>query len=174
MKVREIRREEIKEIRELDRCEIVEQIYYYQNGNIVLKDEYYEIKGWIPEELEEHIKDLSDLYDQGGFFIGAFINHKLVGIIALGCEFIGSRKDQLQMVFLHVDHNYRDKGLGTKLMNFVIKKAKKLGAKKLYISATPSKHTVDFYMGLGCKLASEINQELFQLEPDDIHLELLI
>ena len=78
MKVREIRREEIKEIRELDRCEIVEQIYYYQNGNIVLKDEYYEIKGWIPEELEEHIKDLSDLYDQGGFFIGAFINHKLV------------------------------------------------------------------------------------------------
>ena len=59
-------------------------------------------------------------------------------------------------------------------MNLVIKRARNMGAKKLYISATPSKHTVDFYIGLGCKIASEINPELFKLEPEDIHLELLM
>ena len=53
-------------------------------------------------------------------------------------------------------------------------RAKELGANKLYISATPSKNTVDFYMHLGCKLAAEINSELYQLEPDDIHLEMII
>ena len=54
------------------------------------------------------------------------------------------------------------------------KKGPKARAKKLYISATPSKHTVDFYMSLGCKSASEINPELFELEPEDIHLDLRI
>ncbi len=59
-------------------------------------------------------------------------------------------------------------------MTKTIEKAKELGAKKLYISATPSKNTVNFYMHLGCNLASEINPELYQLEPDDIHLEMII
>ncbi|MBA7562332.1 hypothetical protein ES708_03984 [subsurface metagenome] len=174
MRIRDIKREEIKEIRELDISEIVEQIYYYRNGRLVLEDEYYDIKNWVLEELEQYIRDLYDLYDQGGIFYGAFINHKLIGIIALGSKFIGSNNDQLRVVFLYVDHNYRDKGLGTNLMNLVIKRARNMGAKKLYISATPSKHTIEFYVGLGCKIASEINPELFKLEPEDIHLELLI
>jgi len=174
LRIRDIKREEIKEVRELDRSEIVEQINYYRNGRLVLEDEYYNITKWNLEELEHIIRDLYDLYDRGGNFYGAFKNHKLIGIIALETKFIGSNNDQLQVVFLHVAHDYRDKGLGSNLMNLVTKRAKNMGAKKLYISATPSKHTVDFYMGLGCKLASEINPELFKLEPEDIHLELLI
>lgn len=59
-------------------------------------------------------------------------------------------------------------------MNQAKERAKELGAKKLYISATPSKNTVDFYMHLGCKLASEINTDLYQLEPYDIHLEMIV
>ena len=42
---------------------------------------------------------------------------------------------------------------------------------KLYIAATPSENTVNFFMRLGCDLAAEINQELFAFEPEDIHLE---
>jgi len=174
LKIRDIKREEIEEVRELDRSEIVKQINYYRNGQVVLEDEYYDITKWNLEELEHIIRDLYDLYDRSGVFYGAFINHKLIGIIALESKFIGSNNDQLQVVFLHVAHDYRDKGLGTNLMNLVIKRARNVGAKKLYISATPSKHTVDFYMGIGCKLASEINPKLFKLEPEDIHLELLI
>ncbi|GAJ06623.1 unnamed protein product [marine sediment metagenome] len=174
MRIRDIKREEIKEVRELDKNEIVKQIYYYRNGRLVLEDEYYDIKSWNLEELERIIRDLYDLYDRGGVFYGAFKNHKLIGIIALETKFIGSNNDQLQVVFLHVAHDFRDKGLGSNLMNLVTKRARNMGAKKLYIPATPSMHTVDFYMGLGCKLASEINPELFKLEPEDIHLELLI
>jgi len=53
-------------------------------------------------------------------------------------------------------------------------KAKELGAKRLYISATPSENTVNFYRYLGCVVTGEIDQELFDLEPDDIHLEYTI
>lgn len=174
MKIREINRKDIEKVRNLNRKEIIEQLYYYKEGLLVLKDEFYDIRDWNIDELEQNIKDLYDLHDRGGIFYGAFIDHKLIGIIALESNFIGSGKDQLQVPFLHIDANYRDKGLGTKLMNLVKKRAKRMGAKKLYISATPSKHTIDFYLGLGCKLTSEINPELYEIEPDDIHLELII
>jgi hypothetical protein len=51
-----------------------------------------------------------------------------------------------------------------------VERAKELGAKKLYISATPSEHTVNYAMRLGSLLASEIDPELFTLEPEDIRL----
>ncbi len=46
------------------------------------------------------------------------------------------------------------------------------GVKKLYISATPTKATVDFYRNEDAVIANEIDSDLFRLEPLDIHLEL--
>ena len=40
----------------------------------------------------------------------------------------------------------------------------------MYISATPSEHTINFYLRQGCVVASEVDPELFALEPEDIHL----
>ncbi len=49
----------------------------------------------------------------------------MVDILMLESKFIGKLKDQLQVVFLYVDKNYRDKRLGNKLMDFAKNKAKK-------------------------------------------------
>ena len=140
----------------------------------VLKKRYYNVSGWHPNNIERNINNLYDIYDHGGSFFGLFQEKQIVGVVALECKFIGSNNDQLQVVFLHIDKNYRKKGYGKILMNQTKERAKELGAKKLYISATPSKNTVDFYMHLGCLLASEINADLYQLEPYDIHLEMII
>lgn len=80
----------------------------------------------------------------------------------------------LQLKFLHVSHQSRKQGLGTKLFNMAVEKARALGARKLYISATSSENTINYYMRLGCVLAAEIDAELFTLEPEDIHLEFMI
>jgi len=61
-------------------------------------------------------------------------------------------------------------GIGAKLMQTAITSARNLGAKYLYISATPSKRTIDFYMKHGAKLLDHPDQQLWQLEPEDIHL----
>ena len=89
-------------------------------------------------------------------------------------SFIGSRGDQLQLKFLHVGRPYRRTGLGRTLFERAAQRAREMGAKKLYISATPSENTIGFYMRLGCTLASEIDAELFALEPEDIHLECVL
>ena len=104
--------------------------------------------------------------------VGCFDSNKLVGVAALDSEFIGNNRDYLQLYFLHVDSKYRRTRIGSKLLKKVANHAKKLMAKKLYISATPSQNTINFYINIGCQLVSELNPDLYQLEPNDIHLEL--
>jgi len=174
VETRILKREEIEKVRNIDRSEIIEQDYYFKDGQLALENVFYDIKGWDPSELEQSIKHLYDIYDRNGTLLGAFDGNKLVAISALDSEFIGRKKDQLQLYFHHVDSHYRHSGIGGKLLKKMMERAKKLGAKKLYISATPSKNTIDFYMHMGCRLASELNPKLYRLEPEDIHLELNI
>ena len=172
MKIRILRREEIEKVRTVDRSEIVKQIYHMKDGQLTLEDEFYHIKGWDPSELERSLIHLYDIHDRHGTLFGAFDGNKMIALSALESVFIGRKQDQLQLYFHHVDSHYRHKGIGGKLLKKVMARAKKLGANKLYVSATPSKNTIDFYLHMGCRLASELNPTLYRLEPEDIHLEL--
>ncbi|OPZ83538.1 MAG: hypothetical protein BWY74_04429 [Firmicutes bacterium ADurb.Bin419] len=49
-----------------------------------------------------------------------------------------------------------------------------MGAKSLYISGAPIKNTIDFYLANGCRLTDEVEKDLFELEPEDIHMEMNI
>jgi predicted N-acetyltransferase YhbS len=174
MNLRYLQREELPLLWQIDRREIVENIYALQNGKLVLKPYSFDIQGWPPGEAEQYTPILLDCYDRGGTFWGAFENSQFIGAAILESKFIGAQRDTLQLKFLHVSHNYRRRGLGTKLFKLAVEKAKSLGARKLYISATPSENTINYYSRLGCALASEIDPELFKLEPEDIHLEFRI
>ncbi len=174
MEIRLLNREEIEKVRNITRNELVKQVYYFGNGNLVLKDEFHDMQGWNPSELKGCIFHLYDIFDRNGNLFGAFVGNRLIGISALESKFIGQDMDQLQLYFHQVDSKYRHMGVGGKLFREVMKRAKGLGAKRLYISATPSRNTIGFYFHMGCRLVSEVNQELFCLEPQDIHLELIL
>lgn len=174
MNIRQLQRDELPLIWQIDRREVIENIYSLREGQLVLTPEHWDMQGWPPGEEEEYTPLLLDCYDRGGFFWGAFEGEKLVGVSILESKFIGSGQRTLQLKFLQISRDYRGQGLGTKLFQLAVEKAKELGAKKLYISATPSENTVNYYMRLGCVLATELDPELFALEPEDIHLEYAI
>ena len=174
MNIRILQRDEIRLIWQIDRREIVQNIYFLNNGKLVLKPDYFDIQGWPPGEPELYTPILLDCYDRGGIFWGAFEKDTLVGVAILESRFIGSQQGTLQLKFLHVSRDYRKRGIASTLFKLAIEKAKGLGAKKLYISATPSEHTINYYLRLGCVLAKEIDPELFALEPEDIHLEYVV
>lgn len=174
MNFRLLERHEIPLIWQIDRREIIENVYYLREGKLVLEPEHYDMQGWPSGEAELYTPLLLDCYDRGGLFWGAFENDLLVGVSILESKWIGKHHDTLQLKFLHVSRDCRKQGIGARLFNLTVEKAKELGAKKLYISATPSEHTVNYYSRLGCVLATEIDPELFALEPEDIHLEYLI
>jgi predicted N-acetyltransferase YhbS len=137
MNIRLLQRDEIPLIWQIDRREIVENIYSLHHGELILKPDYFDIQGWPPGEAEHYSPILLDGYDRGGTFWGAFENNILIGAAVLESKFIGAQQDTLQLKFLHVSRDYRKQGLGRTLFGSAVKKTKALGAKKLYISATP-------------------------------------
>ena len=48
---RQLVREEIENVWAIDRSEVVDNIYYCENGMLVLKPAHYDIKGWPPGEV---------------------------------------------------------------------------------------------------------------------------
>lgn len=175
MTIRTLQRDEIPLVWQIDRREVIEHIYSLRDGELVLEPEYYDMQGWPPNEAEHYTPILMDCFDRGGSFWGAFDEAgRIVGTAILESKFIGAKHDTLQLKFLHISCSQRKQGLGSRLFRLTAEKAKSLGARKLYISATPSENTVNYYMRLGCVLATEIDPELFALEPEDIHLEYVI
>ena len=168
---RELLREEIEQIWRIDRSEVIENIYYFENGVLVLKPEHFKAYGWPPGEAEKYTPIFYDCFDRGGWFYGAFDEGKLVGTAILESKFIGKNKEKLQLKFLHVSQTYRNRGLGKHLFELARVTARRRGARGLYISATPTENTVNFYLRLGSVVADQPDPELFAFEPEDIHLE---
>ncbi len=171
MKIRELERQEIRDVWSIDRAEVIEKIYYCEDGKLVLKPDYFDVQGWPPGEPERYGPILLDCFDRSGTFYGAFDGETLIGATVLESRFIGREKDQLQLKFLHVGRRHRQAGLGSRLFEKAVAKARELGARQLYISSTPSENTVRFYLRRGCRVADDVDAALFEIEPDDVHLE---
>jgi GNAT superfamily N-acetyltransferase len=171
---RPLERKDIATLWSIDRSESITGMYRVDNHTLVLERAAIDIEGWPPEDIERDTSLLLDCLDHAGFLVGAFAHETLVGACVLDSRFIGSSQDQLQLKFLHVSQACRGLQLGRRLFDQAVEKARALGARKLYISATPSAHTVNFYQSLGCILAVELDAGLFALEPQDIHMELVL
>jgi predicted N-acetyltransferase YhbS len=171
MEIRELERREIPELWSIDRAEVIDRVYYRDGDELVLRPEHHDMRGWPPGEPEQYGPILLDCFDRGGTFYGAFDGRTLIGAAVLESRFIGRNADQLQLKFLHVSRGHRQSGLGRTLFEKAVARARELGARRLYISSTSSENTVRFYLHRGCRPTAEVDEALFRLEPEDIHLE---
>jgi predicted N-acetyltransferase YhbS len=167
---RTLLRHEIPSVWQIDRTEIVEVVYHLEDGRLVTHPQFFDVRGWPPGEAEKYTPILEDCFDRNGWLYALFDDGQIIGAVVLDSRRLGSRGDQLQLKFLHVSHAYRRRGLGRKLFELAASEAAHRGATRLYISATPSKNTIDFYVSFGASPTKELDPELFALEPDDIHL----
>jgi predicted N-acetyltransferase YhbS len=168
---RKLRRDEIKDLWSIDRSELIDAVYYLNDGALRSRSEHHDVQGWPPGETEKYTPILEACYDGGGWLYGLFDDQRVIGGAVLAEHFIGTGRDQLQLKFLHISHLYRKQGRGQQLFRSAQVEARQRGAKSLYVSATPSENTIDFYLRLGCGVTGELDRELFELEPEDIHLE---
>ena len=173
--IRALTRAEVDRVWLIDRSEVIEAVYRMKGTDLIRVPEHYNMSGWPRGEAGEYGPILLDCFDRGGTFFGVFdSSERLVAVSVLETRFIGPAKDELQLTFLHVDRAYRGQGLASRLFAMSVDRARELGARKLYISATPSQNTVDYYLNRGCQLAEEVDPDLFEREPEDIHLEYVI
>jgi GNAT superfamily N-acetyltransferase len=164
-------REELPVIWTIDRSEFIENIYRLQDGNLVLEPHNFQANGWPPGMPETDGPEFERCFERGARFHAMFDGPRLAAIAIVDTERHGVESDLVQLKFLHVGHGYRGQGTGVSLFRSAVETAEAIGAEGLYVSATPTQNTVDFYLRRGCKLLSTPDRELFALEPEDIHLE---
>jgi GNAT superfamily N-acetyltransferase len=78
--------------------------------------------------------------------------------------------DTAQLVALFISKDHRRQGIAARLTGEVSGQAKRDGYARLYVSATPSESAVNFYQEQGFVPTRETNAELYELEPEDIHM----
>ncbi len=94
----------------------------------------------------------------------------MAGISVVSNQTITDYPNAKLLQYFYVDADQQGKGIGAKLMQAAKESAKQLEAHQLYISATPSKRTVDFYIKHGAVVLKHPDRQLWELEPEDIHL----
>lgn len=156
---------------QISRRELITQNYIKNQQQLELIDCFFDVQNWDLYHLENDPPKLKQLFAQGSIFIGAFdASEKLVGVSVVSNQVIADYPQAKLLHYFYVDANKQGQGIGSKLMQAAKESAKQLGANQLYISATPSRRTVDFYIKHGAQPLSAPDQQLWQLEPEDIHL----
>ncbi len=167
-------REECGRLAEIDRGESIREEYVVRGGVLALEPCHIDAEGWAPGHLVELIGRLRDVVDAGGEVVGAFLDGRVIAMAALDPRPIGGDDDVMELTVLFVDRSHRGRGIGSALVRQVARAAEHRGASTLYISATPTRATVDAYLRMGACLAPVPDPDHLAAEPLDVHLVLAL
>lgn len=165
---------ELGRIGEVDRSEHVTEEYTYRRGRLETRAADIRVAPWALVGDGEHsvrgkIADWQPILAGGGSLIGAFDGDALAGF-AIYRPRISDGVANLAALFVGQPH--RRRGVASQLTREVVRLARGGGARRLYVSATPSGSTVTFYQSHGFAPTDEPDPVLFAKEPDDIHMVL--
>ncbi|USB31928.1 GNAT family N-acetyltransferase [Paenibacillus sp. YPG26] len=167
---RELSMEEAELIAQIDRSEYIEKVYRVEEGTVREIQAGHECAAWDEHHLEELKARYREQLRGGGYAYGAFDGSRLAGFGVLGYKFRGQDLNQLQVDLMYVSRAYRRQGIGRTIMNELKREAISRGAEYLYVSSTETQSAVHFYTHCGSRLTAEVDEELYQLEPEDIHM----
>lgn len=129
---------------------------------------------WNRADIVSLVDSLTYTLRSGGILLGALINQYLVGFASLEYDSFGPDYEYIQLSNLYVSYGHRRKGIGKKLFTMACKTAKKLGARKLYISAHSAEETQAFFKTMKCVEAAHRNTMLLSQNPYDCQLECVL
>ncbi|WP_142296497.1 GNAT family N-acetyltransferase [Lottiidibacillus patelloidae] len=155
------------------RYQVTNKVLANRENSLYEKEDYF-IDDWDNAKKVNIAREMRNCVLTGGAVIGAFREEELVGFANINNNHFGKTLDYVELPYIHVSKNYRGYNVGKSLFYLCCESAKKLGARKLYIGAHPSIETQSFYKAMGCTLAKEINEEIYNREPLDIQLEYVL
>jgi GNAT superfamily N-acetyltransferase len=172
VEIRRLARTELSRVGEIDRTEHIDLLYEQRGTELVERPGTWTASAWDVDGHGEHsVKakrhELEHYVDAGGIGFGAFVDGRLVG---LGVVVPHLRPAVAQLAFLHVTQTFRGSGIGGRLSSELERVARGAGDSAMVVSATPSANTVRFYQGRGFELMPEPLPELFEREPEDVHM----
>ena len=172
VELRRLERTELPRVAEIDRRERIDVQYVQHGTELVARHGSWNSLAWDPDGDGEHsveaqIRMLEHYVDAGGIALGAFAGDELVGI---GAVVPHVRPGIAQLAYLMVSAPFRATGIGGRLAEQLDEIARTAGDSDMVVTATPTENTVRFYLGRGFHPMAEPLAELFELEPEDVHM----
>ena len=168
---RQLAAHEAERIFEIDNTIPIKRVWRKKDG----VEQWIEVN-WLqnrdfPDGNENHLAALKETFEGGGYVNGAFDGERLIGFCSVNRDIFGDKYKYILLDQMFVSDGYRRMGIGKKFFFMAIEQARQWGVDKLYICAGSSEDTLVFYRSLGCVDAKEINQQLFEQDENDVHLE---
>jgi predicted N-acetyltransferase YhbS len=164
---------DLERIGEIDRSERIETLYVQRGSRLEERHGNWSAPAWFSDGEGEHSvahqrAECERHVSAGGIALGAFSDGRLVGI---GVMTPSIRPGIAQLAFLHVSNADRARGVGGHLCAELERLARERGDTTMVVSATPSLNTVRFYRRRGFEPMAEPLPELYELEPEDVHMQ---
>lgn len=168
---RQLSSDQLGKIADLDRSEQVAVGYRVADGELRPYAVDWDIPAFRPDgpgdhTIPAHVRFCEGHLRAGARALGAFDGDRLIGIGLMTPEI---RPGLAQLAYLHVSREYRRGGVAARLLDELLHFARETGARRIYVSSTPSESAVGFYRSRGFRLTTPL-PELFELEPEDIHM----
>ena len=172
VELRKLDRTELSRVADIDRRERIDVQYVQHGTELVARHGNWSSLAWDADGHGEHsveaqIHMLEHYVDAGGIALGAFVGDQLVGI---GVVVPHLRPRVAELAYLMVSAPFRVTGIGSRLTEQLDKIARTAGDSDMVVTATPTENTVRFYLGRGFQPMAEPLPELFELEPEDVHM----
>ncbi|MEN9647093.1 MAG: hypothetical protein RL238_3762 [Actinomycetota bacterium] len=170
--IRTLHPDEVGRVGEIDRTERIEVLFEQRGTELVERRGQFDAPAWYASGEGGHtvaaqVEALQHYLDAGGTVLGVFDGERMVGI---GAVVPHLRPNLAQLAFLHVSAPARSSGIGRALCAALEALAREGGDREIVVTATPSEHTVRFYLSQGYRPMEHPLPELFELEPDDVHM----
>ena len=160
--------DEVERLRELDVSEDGDIVYKWIDGEVVAVPEKWQRHRWGDEECIRRIKVMRDELTSGEIVVlGAFDGDALVGLATFRAHLSPGMSE---FAGLWVSRTHRRQGVATRLAQEVERLARDAASTALYVSASPSRSAVGFYRSRGFRPTLDVNRELYEREPEDIHM----
>ncbi|MDF2630039.1 MAG: uncharacterized protein K0R39_3870 [Symbiobacteriaceae bacterium] len=169
--IRAIQPGEYDKAREIDVTETGSSIYRMVEGELVEQPLTWRRPPWGEKRYQELIDCWTLAVADGGAVLGAFDGDQLVGEAVFRPRLA---EGMAQLESVHISDGYRRQGLARALVAEVIRLARESGHRELYVSAAETRSAVGFYQSMGFVPTATPHPRLYELEPNDIHMTMLL
>jgi GNAT superfamily N-acetyltransferase len=154
----------------IDVSEDGHSLFRYRNGELISEPFEWHRPAWDAREWQDRITAWAQVH-RWDVVIGAFDGATLTGMASLRYRLT---ETVAQLVSLHVSRAYRRHGVATRLLQELVQLARQSNARELYVSAAETPSAIGFYTRHGFAPTAHVNQHLYDLEPEDIHMTMTL